>query len=217
MRAEVAVRHKVAILGGTFDPIHNGHLRVALELKQQLHLDEMRLMPCHRPPHRAAPAVNSAQRSALVHLAVAECEALQVDERELQREQASYTIDTLIELRREIGEEVSLIWVLGADAFGGLNTWHRWRELLDYAHLVVVGRPGFALPEAGEVAELLCTAEASASVLDERSRGAIVLPSLSLLDISATAIRAQIARGESPQFLLPDVVWRSIASQQFYR
>jgi nicotinate-nucleotide adenylyltransferase len=211
------MRTKIALLGGTFDPIHNGHLRMALELKQQLQLDEMRLLPCHRPPHRAAPAVTSAQRSALVRLAIAECPQLQVDERELQREQASYSIDTLTELRRELGEEVSLIWVLGVDAFAGLNTWHRWRELLDYAHLAVVGRPGFALPEAGEVAELLRSRQASASVLDEQSRGAIVLPSLCLLDISATAIRAQIARGESPQFLLPDAVWHSIASQQFYR
>lgn len=217
MRTEMAVRHKVAILGGTFDPIHNGHLRLALELKQQLHLNEMRLMPCHRPPHRAAPSVSSAQRSALVHLAVAECDALQVDERELQREQASYTIDTLIELRQELGEAVSLMWVLGVDAFRGLNTWYRWRELLEYAHLVVVGRPGFALPADGEVAALLNAAQAPASALAEQSCGAIVVPSLSLLDISATAIRAQIARGESPQFLLPESVWRAIATQQFYR
>lgn len=211
------MRTKVAIFGGTFDPVHNGHLRLALELKQQLQLDQMRLLPCHRPPHRAVPAVTSAQRTALVHLAVAECPALQVDERELQREQASYTIDTLIELRSELGEETSLLWVLGVDAFAGLNTWHRWRELLDYAHLVVVARPGYTLPEQGELADLLQARQSSPAVLDDRSRGAIVLPSLSLLAISATAIRAQIARGESPQFLLPDAVWRSIASQQFYR
>jgi nicotinate-nucleotide adenylyltransferase len=211
------MRTKIAIFGGTFDPIHNGHLRLALELKQHLRLDEMRLMPSHRPPHRDAPSVSSEQRVELVRAAIAECPALQLDERELKREKASYTIDSLISLRAELGEEVSLAWAMGMDAFAGLNTWHRWRELLDYAHLVVVGRPGFEVPAAGELAELLRAKQGPERLLEEQSRGAIVLPSLSLLDISATSIRAQIARGESPQFLLPDSVWQKIATQGLYR
>lgn len=210
------MRTKIAIFGGTFDPIHNGHLRLALELKQQLHLDEMRLMPSHRPPHRATPAISSAQRAALVRAAIAECPALQLDERELQRDKASYTLDTLMDLRAELGEEVSLIWALGMDAFAGLDTWHRWQELLDYAHLVVVGRPGFEAPGAGAIAELLRATQAPVSALDEKSRGTIVLPSLSLLAISATEIRAQIARGESPQYLLPDSVWQKITTEKLY-
>lgn len=213
----VPKRTKIAVLGGTFDPIHNGHLRVALEMKQQLGLDEVRLLPCHRPPHRGAPGGSSDARIAMVRLAVSECPELQVDDRELQRDQASYTIDTLRDLRRELGDDVSLIWALGVDAFASLDTWHLWRELLDHAHLLVLARPGYCLPEQGAVAELLRARQASASMLDEQSRGAIVLPALSLLAISATAIRTQIARGESPQYLLPDAVWRYIVSHNLYR
>lgn len=209
--------HKIGILGGTFDPVHNGHLRLALELKQQLQLQQMRLLPCHKPPHRNAPGVASDKRAAMVRLAIAECPELQLDERELQRDQASYTFDSLRELRAEVGEDVSLIWALGVDAFAGLNTWHRWRELLDYAHLAVVARPGFSVPETGEVAQLLRDRRALVQVVDEQTRGSIILPSLSLLPISATAIRAQIARGESPQYLLPDAVWRYISAAGIYR
>jgi nicotinate-nucleotide adenylyltransferase len=211
------MRSRIGIFGGTFDPVHHGHLRLALEIKQQLQLDEMRLMPCHRPPHRAAPGVTSQQRVAMVRLAIEHCPALQVDERELKREQASYTIDTLIDLRRELGDEASLLWVLGMDAFIGLDTWHRWQELLDYAHLVVVARPGFSLPVNGQVAELLLAKQVSASALAERAQGGIFLPDLGLLPISSTAIRAQIARGQSPQYLLPEAVWDYIVSGRFYQ
>lgn len=211
------MRTRIGIFGGTFNPIHNGHLRLALELKQQLQLDEMRLMPCHRPPHRAAPDVNSQQRVAMARLAIERCSALQLDERELKREQASYTIDTLIDLRRELGHEVSLLWVLGADAFAGLDTWRRWQELLDYAHLVVVGRPGFTLPVSGKVAELLLQKQVLASALTERAQGGIFLPELSLLPISSTAIRAQITSGQSPQYLLPEAVWDYIVAERLYQ
>src|SRR5690606_36897071 len=148
------MRPKIGLLGGTFDPVHNGHLRMALELKQALRLDEMRLLPCHRPPHRAAPGATSAQRATRVRRGIADCPALQIDERELRRTTMSYTVDTLCELREELGGEVSLVLALGADAFANLNTWHRWRELLDHAHLALIARPGFVLPETGEVADL---------------------------------------------------------------
>src|SRR5690606_37994711 len=115
---------KVGIFGGTSDPIHHGHLRLALELKQHLQLDEMRLMPSHRPPHRAAPEGSSQMRVAMAHLAVAGCPQLPIDERELRRNSASYTIDSLVELRRELGNETSLVLALGVDAFSGLHGGH---------------------------------------------------------------------------------------------
>lgn len=211
------MRKKIGLFGGTFDPVHNGHLRVALELKQALQLDEMRLVPCHRPPHRTAPGAASNQRAAMVRLAIADCAELQIDERELRREQASYTIDTLRELREELGSEVSLVLALGTDAFIGLNTWHCWRELLNYTHLALVARPGFALPESGEVMDLLNARLAPAAVLDAQACGGIVQPSLSMLPISATAIRAQIAGELSPQFLLPDAVWQYITAEKLYQ
>lgn len=211
------MRSKIGLLGGTFDPVHNGHLRIALELKQALQLDEMRLLTCHLPPHRAAPGANSNERVTMVRLAIEDCSELQIDERESRRAAMSFTIDTLRELREELGREVSLVLALGTDAFANLNTWHRWRELLDYAHLALITRPGFVLPESGEVADLLRDRKAPGAVLNERACGAIVLPNLSLLAISATAIRALIASGNSAQFLLPETVWKYISAQNLYR
>lgn len=211
------VRIKIGILGGTFDPIHHGHLRLALELKQQLGLDQMRLMPCHRPVHRDKPQVSSEARAQMIRLALANCPELTLDERELRRDQPSYTVDTLSALRAELGGEVSLIWAMGTDAFAALDTWKRWQDLLDYAHLAVIERPGFALPQSGAVAELLHAYRAPVAVLNEQAHGHIVLPSLRLLGISATGIRQQVARGESPQFLLPDAVWQFIVAQGLYR
>lgn len=210
------MRTKVAVLGGTFDPIHHGHLRIALELKQQLGLTQVRLLPCHRPPHRTQLGGSSEARLAMAHLAVAECSDLMIDARELARDQLSFTVDTLLDLRSELGPEVSLIWALGMDTFASLDSWHRWQELLQYAHLLVVARPGYNMPEQGVVADLLRTHLAPISALDEATCGAIVLPELSLLAISATAIRAQIARGESPQYLVPDSVWRYIMTNKLY-
>ena len=211
------MRNKIGVLGGTFDPIHFGHLRLALELKQSLGLSQMRLMPCHRPVHRGEPQVSSAQRAEMIRLALLDCPELTLDERELRRDTPSYTFDTLRSLRAELGAAVSLIWAMGTDAFAALDSWNRWQELLDYTHLVVIERPGFSLPDAGPVARLLQQHRAPALALDELPAGAIVLPSLRLLDISATGIRAQLAAGESAQFLLSESVRRYILAEGLYR
>jgi nicotinate-nucleotide adenylyltransferase len=208
---------RIGLLGGTFDPIHLGHLRLALELKQTFGFQEMRLLPCHQPPHRRSPLVGSAERAQLVRLALAQCPDLLLDERELRRDRPSYTIDTLQELRAELGPEVSLCWALGSDAFAGLHTWHRWQELLDYAHLVVIARPEAPLPQSGPVAELFAARRAEPAQLANAPQGSIVQANLRLLPISATEIRDQIARGESPQFLLPDCVWHHIDQHHWYR
>ncbi len=210
-------RRTLGIFGGTFDPVHIGHLRMALELKEHLGLDEMRLMPCHQPPHRQSTGVTSAHRAAMVRLAVADCPELEVDEREMHRNRISYTVETLIELRAEVGEEVSLCLAMGMDSLVNLHTWYRWQALLDYCHIVVAARPGWAMPENGEVAELMERCLAVPSVLVEEPGGNIVVETLRLLPISATEIRAQIAAGESPQFLLPDPVWHYIAEQGLYK
>lgn len=210
------MRTKIGILGGTFDPIHHGHLRLALELRQALNLAQMRLMPCHRPVHRDAPQVSSEQRAQMVRLALSDCPELILDERELQLDQPSFTFETLRGLRRDLGADVSLIWALGTDAFAALNTWHRWQELLDYTHLAVIERPGFALPTSGPVADLLQARRAPLAVLDEQPQGSIVTPGLRLLDISATDIRTQIAQGDSPRFLLPEAVLQFVLEQDLY-
>lgn len=211
------MRKCIGFFGGTFDPIHLGHLRLALELKQQLALDEMHLLPCYIPPHRASPSVDAQQRLAMLQLALADCIDLRWDARELQREKPSYTYDTLSELRAELGADVSLSWCMGMDSFAGLDSWHRWQELIGLAHLVVVTRPGWAQPVTGPIADLVAQHRANADAIHTSAAGKLVILEQRLLPISATEIRAQIRAGESPQFLLPDAVWNYIRAQGLYR
>ena len=152
----------------------------------------------------------------MVSLAASQTEALSVDERELQRTSVSYTIDTLMELRAELGDEVSISWCVGMDSLVNLSTWHRWQELLNYAHLVVVARPGFIVPSEGDVASWLHQHVSTAATLHECSNGSVVIETLSLLPISATDIRAKRAAGLSAQDLLPDSVWQYIEEKHLY-
>ena len=211
------MRQCIGFFGGTFDPVHFGHLRLALELKQQLQLDELRLLPCFIPPHRATPRVSAQERLQMLQLALADCPELGWDARELQRNAPSYTYDTLCELRSELGAEASLCWCMGMDSLVGLDTWHRWQELIGLAHLVVVARPGWALPTTGPVAELVARHRAQPGELHTAAAGKLIVCEARLLPISASEIRAQIGAGQSPQFLLPDSVWRYIREQQLYR
>lgn len=211
------MRKCIGFFGGTFDPIHLGHLRLALELKQQLALDEMRLLPCYIPPHRASPSVDAQARLTMLQLALADCAELHWDARELQREKPSYTYDTLCELRAECGVDVSLSWCMGMDSFATLDSWYRWQELLGLAHLVVIARPGWDLPAIGPVADLVAQHSADVSGMRSAAAGKVIVLEQRLLPISATEIRAQIRAGESPQFLMPDAVWHYIREQGLYR
>lgn len=211
------MRKCIGFFGGTFDPIHLGHLRLALELKQQLVLDEMYLLPCYIPPHRASPSVDAQQRLKMLQLALTDCTELRWDARELQRKKPSYTYDTLRELRTELGSDISLNWCMGMDSFATLDSWHRWQELIELAHLVVVARPGWAMPTQGAIADLIAQHRANAEAIRTAAAGKLVILEQRLLPISATEIRAQIQVGESPQFLVPDVVWSYIREQSLYR
>ena len=180
----------IALFGGTFDPVHQGHVQSAIELKQRLSLDELRLVPCHLPPHRATPGCSSQQRLAMVELAIAGT-GLTVDDRELRRDSLSYSIDTLVSLRNEVGERVSLSWVMGTDAFADFDRWHRWQDFLALAHLVVMKRPGESLPATGAVAELMMQYQTdSAEVLQQQAAGSILFENLTPYPVSATEIRA---------------------------
>lgn len=211
------MRKCIGIFGGTFDPIHIGHLRIALEIKQQLQLDEMRLLPCYLPPHRPTPGASAIQRVDMLEIALQGCTELRIDKRELQRDQPSYTYETLCELRAEFGDQVSLCLCMGMDSFATLDTWHNWHQLLQLAHIVVVARPGWLLPESGAVVDLLQSYRADSTTIAQQAAGAIVLLEQRLLRISATDIRAQIHAGHSPQFLVPDEVWNYIRSNGLYQ
>jgi nicotinate-nucleotide adenylyltransferase len=207
------------MLGGTFDPIHHGHLRCAWELKEQLGLDELRLIPCHRPVHRAQPDTESVHRLAMVRLAVQGITGLSVDDREIVRDTPSYSIDTLRSLKAELGQDVGLIMALGTDSFASLSTWHEWESLLDYCHIVIMMRPGSGLPleqDSKEGALLARHQVKSLSELRQGSKGGILPWKVTALDISATAIRSEANQGISPRFLLPDVIWDYIKENKLY-
>ena len=138
----------IGLFGGTFDPIHYGHLRTAFELWQELRLAEVRFLPTGSPPHRDDPLASSELRLAMVRAAVADQPAFVVDDREIRRTGISYSVDTVTELRAEYPDR-SLCLLLGMDAFLGLPNWHRWRDLLGLAHIVVAHRPGWKAPTRG--------------------------------------------------------------------
>ncbi|WP_428818867.1 nicotinate-nucleotide adenylyltransferase [Microbulbifer sp. MCCC 1A16149] len=207
----------IALFGGTFNPVHFGHLRMALELKEVLGFEEMRLLPSHQPVHRAAPGVTAEARRDMLALALADCPALQLDQRELLRAGPTYTVDTLEELRAELGEGVSISFCMGLDSLLGLPGWHRWERLIELAHLVVVARPGWQFPAQGEVAELLATHRGDIGDLQQRAAGRILVREQTLLPISATGIRSLIESGRSPQYLLPQRVLEYIQTHQLYK
>lgn len=207
----------IGIFGGTFDPIHFGHLRPALELRERLQLEEIRFVPCRQPPHRDVPSATPDQRLRMVRAAIAGIAGFAVDERELQRPGPSYMVDTLESLRRDLPEAVMCL-LLGMDALLGFARWHRWQRILELAHLVVAHRPGWGLPEDGDSAGWVGS-RLSRDVADLRRRpaGSVVLQPVTQLEISATAVRETIASGGSPKFLVPDAVCNVIVEQELYR
>ena len=209
----------LGIYGGTFDPVHYGHLRTALEVKEALRLAELRFLPCRLPPHRGAPGASAEQRWQMLQLALADAEpGFALDRRELQREGPSYMVDTLASLRAEFpGRPLCLI--VGLDAFCGLAGWHRWRELFELAHLAVMRRPDAPEPAwAGGLAEIVAQRRTQA-VADLRlaAAGRVVFLQVTQLAISATAIRRLVGEGGSPRYLLPAAVLRMIVSQKLYQ
>ncbi len=208
----------VGVFGGTFDPVHYGHLRSALELVEVLGLQELRLMPCAVPPHRASPGCSAQDRAAMVALGVADEARLVCDTRELDRPGISYTIDSLQALRDELGDDHSLCMVMGCDALLGITSWRRWDELLDLAHIAVMARPGWSLPADGEVARWLARhRSADIEVLRRATCGSVLVQELRPLAISSTEIRQLLAAGRSPRFLLPGPVLDYIEQRQLYQ
>jgi nicotinate-nucleotide adenylyltransferase len=204
--ARSPARAPLGILGGTFDPIHHGHLRTAVEVAEALGLGEVRLIPAGAPPHRPPPVAPAELRWRMLVAAVAGKSGLVPDNRELRRAGPSYTVDTLRELRAELPER-PLCLILGVDAFAGLPAWHRWEELPALAHLVVVHRPGYPDAVPGAAGGLLAACRAATPAeLSATPAGRVWLQPVTALAIAATAIRARVAAGGDPAFLVPDAV-----------
>lgn len=207
----------LAILGGTFDPVHLGHLRVAWEAAEVLDA-EVRLLPAHAPPHRPPPQASAAERVAMLCAALAGQSRLALDTREIERGGPSYMVDTLADLRREAGPSRPLVLLLGVDAFAGLPTWHRWRELFALAHLGVLTRPGAAPALPAELeAEAAPRRVAAAAALRAAPAGRVLAIAVTALDISASRVRALLAAGREPRYLVPEALLADPALLAPYR
>lgn len=206
----------IGIFGGTFDPIHFGHLRTGFELWQELRLGELRWLPTGNPGHREQPIADPGLRLAMVRAAVADQPAFVVDDREVRRVGVSYSADTLAELRAEFPQR-SLCLILGMDAFIGLPTWHRWRDILELAHVVVAHRPGWKVPTMGPLGELMVDrGTGSVNDLHRALAGRIYVHAVTQLEISSTDLRNIITSGRDPRFLVPDAVRDIITETQCY-
>jgi nicotinate-nucleotide adenylyltransferase len=207
----------ICILGGTFDPVHFGHLRTALDVQQALGIPRLHLLPCRTPPHRPEPQLPAAQRLELLELAVQNEPALQIDTRELKREGPSWMVDTLQSLRKDIGADEPLCLALGMDALTGLDSWHRWRDIPALCHLVVMQRPGNDWPAEGEVADWLQTARVDdVTALHDAPAGRVTAIAVRQLDISSTDIRTLLAAGRNARYLLPETVLERMTQENWY-
>lgn len=204
--------HPIGIFGGTFDPIHYGHLRTAFELLQALRLSEVRFMPAGDPPHRDVTVASPELRLQMVRAAIGQQPGFNVDDREMRRAGPSYSVDTLAELRAEMPER-SLCLIVGMDAFLGLPKWHQWQDILKLAHLVVAHRPGWRAPTMGPLGELLVDGGTGrVDDLHEARAGRIFIHAVTQLEISSTEVRKLVASGRDPRYLMPDGV-RDIIQQ----
>lgn len=196
----------IGLFGGTFDPIHYGHLRTAFELWQSLHLTEVRFLPTGSPPHRGELFASADLRVAMVREAIKDEPAFVLDDREVRRSGISYSVDTLTELRAEFPDR-SLCLLLGMDAFLSLPNWHRWRELFDLANIVVAHRPGWKAPTMGPLGEIMVDrGTGSIRDLHEHKAGKIYVHAGTQLEISSTELRQLLASGRDPRYLVPDPV-----------
>ncbi len=212
----------IGIFGGTFDPIHHGHLRLAQEALEQCSLASVRFIPNGSPPHRDLPHATAAHRLNMLRIALQGNPPFVLDEREIQRAGPCYTVDTLRSVRAETGPQQPLCLLMGGDAFLSLHTWHDWENLFELAHLVVVQRPGLPLGNAINTAnsalrqQYIARLAPAPRIAHESAYGAIVVLDMPLLEISATDIRQRCAAKKSIHYLLPDPVITYLQSQNLY-
>lgn len=208
----------VGLLGGTFDPVHNGHLRIGLEVMHAMSMEELRFIPCADPPHKTSTNADYAQRSAMLKSGIAGVEGFSLDDREFHRQGPSYTIDTLRSVRGELGNDVSICWIVGSDSFQTLDTWHEWEALFEFAHFVVACRPGWQRDAHSEMGKKLADRFVSDPFKLEQKQAGYIMPwQVTQLAISATEIRKKVKNGESPRFLVPDDVASFIELNGLYK
>lgn len=210
----------LGLLGGTFDPVHIAHLRLALEAIETLGLERVRWIPSGTPGHRGAPGAHADQRLSMLRLALAGEPRFSLDEADARSDQPTYTINSLARLRRELGTALPLVLIVGADHLLGLHTWRDWRSLFGQAHIAVAQRPGHAIARGALHADVAAEYDrrlAPPAALAAAPGGAISVFPMTPLDISASAIREALAAGRSARYLLPDPVLDYIEAKRLYR
>ncbi len=206
----------LGVLGGMFDPVHFGHLRTMLEVKRELALPELRLVPCAIPPHRASARVDARRRVEMLHLAIQDEPGILVDEREIHRAAPSYTFDTLVSLRDEVGKR-PICLIVGMDTFKGLPSWYRWQELMTWCHLVVMSRPGWQVNDQDTLQAFIASHQVhEPGELHKRMAGGLYFCPVTELAISSTHIRDCLMQGDSVRYLLPEEVRAYIARHRLY-
>ncbi|MDH5178799.1 MAG: nicotinate-nucleotide adenylyltransferase [Gammaproteobacteria bacterium] len=209
----------IGIFGGTFDPVHFGHLRTALDVAEQAGLEQVRFIPCGTPAHRPAPLAGPEQRAQMLRMAIADQPGFTLDERELYRVGPSYMVDTLSSIRQELGAAASMGLILGMDAFNGLHSWHRWERLIELAHLLVMTRPGWDERDinSAPLRAMLQTHKAE-TALDCHAgpAGNVIFLQVSQLAISSTGLRQLIRAGRDIRYFLPDAVCDYIRREGLY-
>lgn len=218
-------RSLVVCYGGTFDPVHCGHVTAAEDVLERSGCDVLHLIPCRVSPHRDPPRASGAQRLAMLALAFPDTARVRVDAREIERPGPSFSVDTLAALRAELGPDAALGWVLGSDALQSLDRWRDWEQLVELAHLLVLDRPGAPVPETGPVADLLrARTVAGAAALRDAPAGRVWFVGQRPMAVSSTQVRALLADsggadGSSDRRmdgLLPAEVWAYISAQGLY-
>ena len=222
----------IGIFGGSFDPIHFGHIKSALELIKRFEFEQIRFVPCQLSPFKERVFANAQHRWQMLNLVCSSQPKLIADDRELKREGPSYTIDSLIELREEFGDNQSIVLILGVDAYLGFCKWHRYEEIISHCHVLLMQRPGYSLSEAGlkvkskseQNSNSECEKEYFGSNKTEDSElltamphGKIFLSELDKIDISSTLIRETIAQGRQPKYMLPGNVWNYVRRNKLYQ
>ena len=204
---------RIGLYGGTFDPVHLGHVHAALAVHQHLSLDRVHMILSARPSHRQQPLTTNAQRWEMLQLACSPHDALVADDTELRREGKSYAVETLRQFRKQYADD-QLCWIMGMDSYLTLPTWHDWQGLVDFAHLVVVQRPGQHSAMDKELESFQQHFQADS--LGTSRAGSIVLLSIPMLDISATQVRCLVQSGGSAKALLADGVSTYINRNNLY-
>ncbi len=214
---EIAMKQGIGILGGTFDPIHIGHLRAGLEALQALRLESVHFIPCQQPVHRKHPLANAEHRANMISLAIDAIPEFALDTRELNRSTPSYMFETLTSLRDEVGKITPLYLLIGMDVFQDFDTWHAWEKLIDLVHIVVLSRDALSWPETGPLKAFVQKKKAPLKSLLLSPAGNLTQLHIPPLGISATAIRQAFKNKQNPHFLLPPPVIAYILQHKLFQ